>query len=246
MSQPSGLHRGAQLPYKVLAGVEPCPGGWLVVTGKLQGITLFPQPPEIYATFTEVLDYKPAFTVVALHMPVGLLNEPQSGGRSCDREARSLLGWPRGAAVATAPTRAAVEASTYEEARAANGGKLDAITWKQMPRIREVAKEMQGYWQRTVFEVNPELAFYMLNGDTPLTFPKRSSVGVKERRALLESKFNGVARILDVPVKGAREQHVVDAVANLWSARRIASRSIARVPEMPEWDDEGLRMELIR
>ena len=118
----SSLHRGAQLPYKVLAGVEPCPGGWCVVSGKLQGITLFPQIPEVYPRFVDILDYKPAFTVIALHMPIGLLSSADAGVRPCDREARSLLGWPRAAAVSMAPTRAAVMAGSYEEARAANGG----------------------------------------------------------------------------------------------------------------------------
>jgi len=41
------LKRGAPLPYKLLAGVEPCPDGWLVVTGKLQGVTLFPEPAQV-------------------------------------------------------------------------------------------------------------------------------------------------------------------------------------------------------
>src|SRR3954451_7423767 len=106
----SSLHRGAQLPYKVLAGVEPCPGGWCVVTGKLQGISLFPQLPEVYTRFVDILDYKPAFTVIALHMPIGLLTAPADDGkgRPCDREARALLGWPRAAAVSMAPTRGAV------------------------------------------------------------------------------------------------------------------------------------------
>ena len=242
----SGLHRGAQLPYKVLAGVEPCPGGWCVVSGKLQGITLFPQVPEVFPRFVDVLDYKPAFTVIALHMPIGLLSSPEAGARPCDREARALLGWPRAAAVSMAPTRAAVMAASYDEARAANGGKLDAVTWKLMPKLREVAAEIQPYWQRTVFEVNPELIFYQLNDDQPLHYSKRYSIGVKERRALLENKLQGAERIFEEKVPGVTERHVVDALADVWAARRIAARSVTRVPEMPEWDDEGLRMEILR
>src|SRR5947209_6746569 len=193
MQSQSHMHRGAQLPYKTLAGVEPCPGGWCVVAGKLQGISLFPQIPEVFPRFVDVLDYKPAFTVLALHMPVGLLTAPDGDGggrgRDCDREARALVGPRRAAAVSLAPTRAAVFASTYEEAKAANGGKLDIVTWKLMPRLREVATEVQAYWQRTVFEVNPELVFYQLNDDEPLRFSKRYSVGVKERRTLIENKL---------------------------------------------------------
>ena len=245
MSQ-SGLRRGAQLPYKVLAGVEACPGGWMVVIGRLQGISLFPQHPELVTRFTEILDYKPAFDVVALHMPVGLLSTPRPGGRTCERAARAILGWPRMSAVAVAPARTALVADSYEAAREANGGHLSAVTWARMNRIREVAAEMQPYWQRVVYEVNPELAFHQLNSEATLQHAKRTAEGVKERRLLLETKLPGVERVLDVKCKGASEQHIVDAVADLWTARRIASRAVQRLPEIPEWDDEGLRMEIMR
>jgi predicted RNase H-like nuclease len=147
--------------------------------------------------------------------------------------------------VPTAPTRAALDAGTYDEAWEVSGGHLNPVTWARMPRVREVAAEMEPYWQRTVYEVNPELAFHHLNDGATLRFPKTSSVGLKERRELLENKFQGVARILETHVKGARERHIVDAVASLWIARRIASKSALRLPEKPEWDDQGLRMEIV-
>src|SRR3954454_3672783 len=176
------MQRGATLPYKVLAGVEPCPGGWCVVSGKLQGITLFPQPPELFKTFIEILDYKPAFEAVALHIPVGLVHDASNGERRCDVLARKLLGWPRASAVQSPPVRAALDATTYEEAREANGGHLNPVTWGRMRWVREVAGEMQPYWQRMVYEVNPELAFHQLNDGVTLRFPKTSGVGLKERR----------------------------------------------------------------
>src|SRR5262245_10992970 len=136
------MQRGATLPNRVLLGVEPCPGGWLDIPGKLQGISVFAQEPEMFPRFTDVLDYKPAPAVTAVHIPIGLLSTPVKGGRPCDREARALLGWPRGTAVQSAPTRAAVLAGSYEQARAANGDRLNAVTWRQMARIREAAVEM--------------------------------------------------------------------------------------------------------
>ena len=241
-------HRpGAQLPYKVLAGVEPCPGGWLVVSGKLQGTNLFPQPPEIFKNFIEVLDYKPTYDVIALHAPVGLPTSPDPGGRRCDREGRKMVGAARAAAVALAPTRSAVRARTFEEAWECNGGQLSAILWASMPRIREVDEQIQPYWQRTVYEVNPELGFLRLNEESPLRFAKRSIIGLKERVQLLEENMPGAERIVHMKTpRGARQRHVLDALADLWTARRILSRSIVRIPDEPEWDDEGLRMEIIR
>ena len=69
------LKRGAPVPYRPLAGVEPCPGGWFVVPGKLQGVSLFPEPGQVLATITEVLDTRPSYETIALHAPIGLPGE---------------------------------------------------------------------------------------------------------------------------------------------------------------------------
>jgi predicted RNase H-like nuclease len=234
--------RGPQLPYKLLAGVEPCTGGWLVVTGRLQGTNLAPQQPEVFPTLIDVLDYKPAFTIIALHAPVGLPEGP--GGRAADRAARAVLGPRRAPAVVFPPARAALEAKTFEEAKELDP-KINTVTWRLIRRMAESAAELAPYWQRTVFEVNPELAFYGLNGDEPLRFAKRSIVGAKERRVLLEERFPGIDVTLDTKVPGVRQDRVIDAAADLWTARRIAARALNRLPEDPEWDEEGLRMEIV-
>ncbi len=64
---PQHLKRGAPLPYRPLAGVEPCPGGWFVVSGKLQGVSLFPEPPQVVPTINDVLDSRPPYEIIALH-----------------------------------------------------------------------------------------------------------------------------------------------------------------------------------
>ncbi len=228
----------------MLAGVEPVPNGWVVVTGRLQGVTLLPQPPELYERFVDILDHRPGFDVVAVHIPIGLLDEPRQGGRACDRAARTLLGFPRLAAIQPVPVRPATKARTYAKARKANGGTLGPATWSLMPHIREVDETIQPYHQRTVYEVNPELSFRRLNEETTLRFPKHSGVGVKERRTLLEVKFRDVGHVLDARVKGVDHTDVADALADLWTAGRIASKAAHRLPETPEWDELGLRMEI--
>ena len=79
------------LPYQILAGVEPCAGGWLVAPGNLQGITVSPQPAYVLASLADILDYRPSFSVVALHAPVGLNDDPGER-RLCDTTAKDLLG----------------------------------------------------------------------------------------------------------------------------------------------------------
>ncbi len=239
-------HRGAQLPYQTLAGVVPARDGWLAATAKLQGITLSPEAPQVFPSLLHVFDYKPAYQVIALFAPIGLPDKPSQGGRTCDREARRLLRWPRSGAILSAPARSVISSRSLTEAREANGGRLSPVTWRQLHRFGEVDVNIAPYWQRTVFEVHPELSYFQLNEDTPVKYSKHTAVGRAERRGLLEARFPGVERILDARVRRVTAIQLLDAAACLWTARRIVSRSVQRVPEDPEWDSMGLRMEIVR
>ena len=42
-----------------------------------------------------------------------------------------------------------------------------------------------------------------------------------------------------------RSSYLIDAAACMWTARRIFAKIGLRIPEDPEWDSEGLRMEII-
>jgi predicted RNase H-like nuclease len=215
----------------------------MVASAKLQGVTMSPDAPMVLPTIVDVLDYKPAMEIIALHAPIGLLPTSRPGGRTCEREARRLLGFQRGGAVQSAPSREAV--AEEDPAKLLELG-LSAVALVQLPRIRELAAQAQPYWQRTVYEVHPETSFYQLNRDQPLSYPKRSEPGLEQRRRLLESKLAGVARILDGRTRGASRRHRMDAAVCLYTARRIAARAITRIPVDPEWDEEGLRMEIVR
>ena len=245
MSRPHP-RRGAPLPYQVLAGVVPYADGWLAATAKLQGITMSPEEPQLFSSFLDVLDYKPAYQVVTVAIPVGLLDQPSPGGRRCEQDARRLLGLPRSAAIPSAPSRRALSCSSYEDARSANGGRLSIVSWKRMRHIAEVDEVMAPYWQRTVVEVNPELSFYQLNDDQPVRFSKHKRAGIEERRSLLKERIPQIERIIDARFPRVAAAHVLDAAACLWTARRVVSRAVNRLPEDPEWDNEGLRMEIVR
>ncbi len=242
--RPGGLQRGPVLPYRPLAGVVPCPGGWLVAGAKLQGITVSPEEPQVLRTLADVLDYRPSFEIIALHAPVGLLDEERPGGRTCDIQIRRLLGPRRGAAIMSAPSRRLVVNGTVKGTHELEG--LSAVSKVLLPRHREVMKEIQPYRQRSVFEVHPEATFHQLNGDQPLRYSKNTIHGRMERRALLEGAFRGIERVLDAHIRGIRQRHLIDAAACLWTTRRIAARAIVRLPLDPEWDSEGLRMEIVR
>ena len=232
------LRKGAPLPYRPLAGVEPCPGGWFVVSGKLQGVSLFPEPPQVVASIMDVLDSRPPYEIIALHAPIGLPGDRTPGGRACDRQARKLLGSRRGAAITAPPTRSVV----FD----VSGEGLSAVVRAQLARIREVQRDVASYHQRSVFEVHPELGFFQLNDDTPLRYGKRTHLGIQERLALLQARMPGLDRVLDNLPDGIRLPTVLDACVDLWTSRRIAARAVARLPEVPEWNEDGLRMEMVR
>jgi predicted RNase H-like nuclease len=231
--------RGPELPYSVIAGVTPCPPGWLVASAKVHSANFGPEYPRVFSTFQEILDERPPFSVIALNAPVGYATQGNPGGRTCDRAARSLLG-RRGSTVHNAPTRA-----TLEDIVVASDDHLDAISNVLLTRYREVALQMQPYLQRTIYESNPELSFYQLNSDTPLRWSKKYEVGREERRYLLGKRMPGIDLILDAELEGVPPAHLMDASAMLWTARRIYAKSATRIPVDPEWDEQGLRMELV-
>jgi predicted RNase H-like nuclease len=236
-----GARRGPDLPYKLLASVLPLAHGWLVATARLQGITAFPVTPEVYDTFVDVLDARPAFDVIALHLPLGLPSERTPGGRTCDREARKLVGFTRGGALFSPPTR-----EQLSDFKAGRPVEASPIVQFLLPRIVEVYEEIAPYRQRTVFEVHSETSYYQLNDDQPLRFGKHLEAGREERRELLERRMQGIDAVIDAELPRVGRHHLLDAAVGLWTARRIISRAATRLPEDPEWDEDGLRMEILR
>lgn len=231
--------RGPDLPYSVVAGVTPFNDKWLVASAKIAGSTFAPEPPKVYDSFLEVLSERPAFSVIVVNVPIGFLDTPEMGARTCDLQARALLR-RRGTAVHNAPSRAVFDGRIEP-----GEDRLDAVTRTMLPRYREVAKEMSSYRQRIVYEGHPELSFFQLHKDIPLKRSKVIAEGREERRKILEDKIRGSERYLDTDSVAAPQKHVYDAFALLWTARRVFGHAAKRIPVEPEWDSEGLRMELV-
>lgn len=234
-----------QLPYKPIAGVVPCPAGWAVMSGKLLGATALVEDAFTLPTIVEVIDYRPSFAVIAIDCAVGLPDEPAAPGRTCDQQVQEIVGWPQRGAVPPAPSRTAVRAPSLEAARRVEPW-LTPLAFRRFRWIRELDDELQPYHQRRLYSANPELTFWMLNGEQPLRTSHWWPEGVDERLALLGSRLPGVEEAMRRPVTGATTAHLIDAAGLLWTARRIAGRVVTRVPQDPEWDGKGLRMELVR
>ncbi|HEV3266836.1 MAG TPA: DUF429 domain-containing protein [Acidimicrobiales bacterium] len=233
------LHRGPTLPYTVVAGVTPCSSGWLLQSAKMHGSTFAPETPRIYESFLDMLSEHPAYAIIVINAPIGYLDTPEMGPRTCDREVRALVG-RRGSAIHNAPSRAVLSGEVSW-----NEGGLDAVTATMLPHYREVAREMSPFRQRTVYEGNPEVSFYQLNQDESMKRSKKIEAGRDERLEVLESHVPGIEQIMEFELEGVSDKHRFDALSLLWTARRVHGHAARRIPAEPEWDSEGIRMEIV-
>ncbi len=118
------------------------------------------------------------------------------------------------------------------------------MRWRSLPKAAEAIREVQSWRQRTVWEVNPELAFRQMNEGEPLV-TAAARARPQERRRLLEAKLPGAEWVLQERPQGVREGKLLDALADLWTARRILARAITRLAEDPVWDNDGVRMDIV-
>lgn len=236
----------AKLPYKTLGGIVPCPGGWLIVPARLAGVTVNAEEPEVMRTLIDVLEYKPKFDAAAIFAPVGFYEEPVGPYRPCDAEARDVIGWPRVVGVTPMPSRAALHARDRETARQIEPW-LTNSDFRRFKWWREAERDFQPFHQRSFFSAHPDLSFTALNGDEPLTTSPHHPEGVLERMQLLRDKLPGVEDvIMRLPPTGAGQLHLMQACALVFTARRAAGRAMSRLPMDPNWDEAGMRMELVR
>lgn len=236
----------SKLPYKMLGGIVPCPGGWLIVPARLAGVTIVAEDPECVKSLLDVIEYRPKFDAAAIWAPIGMADEPIGPYRPCDTEARDFIGWPRNLAVHHIPSRAALRAETREAA-------LELEPWltrddfRRFKWYREADREFQPFHQRMFFAAHPDLTFVQLNGDRPLLSSPYQQDGTLERMALIRDKMPGVEEIVTrQPPPGAAQVHLLQATGLLWTARRAAGRAMNRLPAEPTWDSSGMRMELVR
>jgi predicted RNase H-like nuclease len=188
--------------------------------------------------------------VVTIDIPIGLSD---NGSRLADTEARRLLSPIRSSSVFPAPVRAALAASSWEEActlsAAACGKRLSKQSFEIVRRIREVDNALRANQALAarVREIHPEVCFYFWNDCRPMTHAKRRPEGLAERRALIEAEFGTVVEDLwrSVPRGVAAIDDLVDAFAALWTARRIASGKAVTVPAAPLADRFGLPMQMV-
>jgi predicted RNase H-like nuclease len=230
---------------KAVAGVDGCTAGWLYVLAES------PEPGRLLfvaiglaADFPALLDATAACDAVAVDVPIGLSSD---GRRSADYAARRCLG-PRRSSVFPPPARAllSMEGGFWElnaASKAIRAG-ISQQTYNILGKIRDADRAMTPALQSRVTESHPEVTFWALNGGSPLAHNKKRPEGRAQRLALLQGVFGNSADILSPP-RGAGWDDLYDAAALAWTASRVAYGVERRLPELPELDARGLRMEIV-
>ena len=233
---------------QLVAGVDGCRAGWLVVLVDGQGPPNSSSQVRLCTEFEEILLLFPAPAAIAVDIPIGLLDRPQRGGRVCDREARRMLG-RRASSVFSPPSRQVLGATCYEDVRAQG---LSSQAYGILPKIREVDRLMTPELQKVIHEAHPELAFMALAGH-PMRFNKKTSRGQRERLHALDRAprhfFQGIRRTFVEGWKAFTRRQVapddvLDACALAYTALRIADGTAQRLPPHPVVDQRGIRMEI--
>jgi predicted RNase H-like nuclease len=223
----------------MVRGVDGCKAGWLAVSLSSDGSLSSAVFQDAVAVLRD-----DRYAVTAIDIPIGL---PEVGPRSCDIEARKLLG-PRRSSVFPAPMRSLLAAQTYEAAcsmsRLVCGRMLSQQSFAILPKIREIDLYLQENPAAIsrVREIHPEVCFFFWNRGQPMQFSKLSGFGFVERLKLIEGRFPGApARVRrDHPAKSVSDDDILDALAALWSALRLSANTAVRVGTEGEQDARGL------
>ncbi|MCP9211075.1 DUF429 domain-containing protein [Streptomyces sp. NEAU-Y11] len=224
---------GSGAPPTVV-GVDACPTGWVAVTlraGAFAGA-------ETATGLAEVLSRVPDATVVAVDMPLGLL---ETGERRADTLAVSEMAPHRSRVFPVPPREVWLEedyAAANQCCRRITGRGMSRQTWGLAVKLREANACRDGGDHR-LHEVHPEVSFAAMNGSQPVAWSKKSWNGQAVRRGLLVAE--GIVLPEDLgPAGRVPADDLLDAAAAAWSAHRIARRTARSLPDPPELTEAGL------
>jgi predicted RNase H-like nuclease len=199
-------------------GVDAARGGWIAVAledGRFMDAALERRFPALLERFREA-------AVIGVDVPIGL---PEAGERRrADTAAREVVG-ARRASVFFTPARAALEATTYREART-----VAPSTSAQGWALRTAILDVDRVRDPRVREVHPEVSFAVLAG-RPLAFAKRTWNGHRERIEFLRRAGIEIPDHLDAGLVAADD--VLDAAVAAWTATRIARGEHVTIPADP-------------
>ncbi|HEY5303904.1 MAG TPA: DUF429 domain-containing protein [Acidimicrobiales bacterium] len=191
-----------------------------------------------FTSITEVPELVPDVPVIAVDIPIGLLD---GGPRKADVLARGMLAG-RASTIFNAPPRECLKnVKSYPDANATSQRVVGRGLSQQSFALRPKILDVDEFWEVTacaVWEVHPELSIAKINHGQVLA--------AKTTRARMTQRRNAPASVgivLDhVDVEAATKattDDVLDAGVCAWTAREILEGRAIYLPDPPEVDARG-------
>ena len=218
----------------VIIGIDGCKSGWFSVWEN--------QDKSIHSSvFSNLNELKNFFKnesqlIVGIDMPV-VLSEVIP--RQADQLARKLLS-KKASSVFTAPTPEMLNQPNYEKASLVSkrlfGKSMSLQSWYLFPKIKDV-QTMIHHEDMQIYEIHPELSFRAMNNEQVILESKKTLEGFALRNSLLSMHFKNfifeeIRR--HYARKDVMDNDILDALAVLWSAKRIQSNQASFLPQTPE------------
>lgn len=230
--------------HTAYVGIDGCKTGWLAFVYE-HGQVTFNLEKSLARLFAQL----PAQSLVLIDMPIGLA-DAKSTDRVCDKLARLALKPTRSSSVFPVPCRAAVFASSYEDACKSNiqelGKSLSKQSWAICPKIRELDELLRGGLSFDIRESHPEVVFSVWNR-APLSAHKSTEDGLSQRLDVLQNAvsrpFPALQNALRVlPSSSINKDDIVDAFALMVAASR--PEVLRALPELADLDTVGLSRQI--
>ena len=217
-----------------IIGIDGCKRGWFSVWQNPDDTI----QSSIFSTLNHLKDFfnDEAHLIIGIDMPVVLSDFIP---READQLARKLLS-KKASSVFTAPTPEMLEQPNYERASYVSkrlfGKSMSLQSWYLFPKIKDVQTIIHDT-HINLYEIHPELSFRAMNHEEVILESKKSKEGFEIRNNLLRRHFESFdfESIRNLyPRKDVMDNDILDAMAVLWSARRIKANEASFLPKIPE------------
>lgn len=237
---------------KKYTGIDGCHGGWISISLSEQGICTYEM---IASDDTRLLqNVVESSSAIFVDIPMGLKNDGFLE-RTCDIEARKLLGGKLASSIFRVPVRPAVFAKSYSEACELNlqfcGKKISKQSWSITSKIRQFDELLvqKKHWYNHLYESHPEICFWALNGQVHLENNKKTPAGITERIAVIKKYFSEAPEVYEqilkkYPRRLVKKDDILDALVLAVSARLSITGRLKTLPENPDTDAFGIPMRI--
>jgi len=217
-----------------IIGIDGCKRGWFSVWQNPDDTI----QSSIFSTLNHLKDFfnDEAHLIIGIDMPVVLSDFIP---READQLARKLLS-KKASSVFTAPTPEMLEQPNYERASYVSkrlfGKSMSLQSWYLFPKIKDVQTIIHDA-HINLYEIHPELSFRAMNHEEVILESKKSKEGFEIRNNLLRRHFESFdfESIRNLyPRKDVMDNDILDAMAVLWSTKRIQANEASFLPKIPE------------